>query len=199
MSRKAQSGATMTWVIAFVIIFFILVVFAAISIVFSVKKVVMPTDVLFNTDANEIVVGTSTELSSVDYGISRNLLVFLESYVKDKGYMLDLIGICVKFGQEEISNSIKEGAAKYFDSQYGKSCYHICLIGIKDGKSNNIMEISSKECSISEKIGMTLEDDNCADLRLNAGKRLYLHTEYVSSEEFSIELYKKMMGVKGNE
>ena len=197
-NKKAQIGATMTWMLAFVIIFFIMVVFAVISVVFSVKKVVMPTDVLFNTEANEIVVGTSTELSSLDYGLSRNLLVFLESYVKDKGYMYDLIGIYVNSGQEEISNSIQENAVKYFDSQYGKSCYHICLMAIKDGKSNNIMEISGKECSISERIGLDLEN-NCDDLLINAGKSMYLHADYVSDGEFSIEIYKKVIGVKIDE
>ena len=193
--KNGQIGSGFTWIGAFVIIFFIIILFAFVSTSLAAKKQVSLSSVFSRTGANEIT-AVGEEYQAIDFKTSRDLFTFLNSPVEFNGNttMYAVLQANFKQGNPELLQFTRIDAQNYFDALYNDTCYQVCLAKFVNNKLENIMEVSGKMCSISESVGVTIEEDNCADLLLNAGKREYLQSKFELRDEFAIYLYKKNVG-----
>lgn len=145
MNKKSQVGMTMTWVVAFIVIFFILILFLAIVSGLAAKRNVPLISLFYDTSS-------SLEISKEahdDISANKELTRFLESPVqyngeprtmkeflilsKDKLFSVpttpdgNLNFIQIKANQEYADfTSFYTSTASFFDKTYNK-CYVVCL------------------------------------------------------------------------
>ena len=141
MVKKAQIGATLSWFVATLIIFFIIVLFLSASIIFSSKKIVSGGDKInLEKKANEL---TSFEV----------LLGFLDKKIIFDNEKTNIKNILVKGLDQEKRTNVKEKLKGEMDkitkeNFIGNSCY---LFDIEYPNSNlnvgNGFDVCSLTCT----------------------------------------------------
>ncbi|HUS50688.1 MAG TPA: hypothetical protein VMZ91_11015 [Candidatus Paceibacterota bacterium] len=116
INKKAQIGATLTWIVAFLIIFFIMILFISTTIIISAKK----TSILSLSFSQKET--TITSHITGDFAVQRNLISFLNKPIKFEGkdiFIKDLIA------DKELNDENKarfekfvEEASKFIDENF---------------------------------------------------------------------------------
>jgi hypothetical protein len=117
MNKKAQIGDTLTWFMAFIIIFFIIILFITASIIISGQKE-MP---ILGIGGNSISVSQN---SLEDLELDRNLIKILNTPVEFKGEKIKISELIIKWDNSEgverknIEETLKKGINQILPRYY---------------------------------------------------------------------------------
>ncbi len=216
-NKKAQIGTTITWVVAFTIIFFMLLILIGGSALLALKKSVPDVSANNPNSKSTDLTWKVVEPSGIDFGdeaLQRELITFLNKPLENGERMGDLIGSFDSgiysnprlMGDSEIQGNEKmklfyETAVKNFDEIYA-DCYVLCLEfrtqGGGDFKSitgNQI--IVGKECApkTSEIYGRLRGEYSCYVSNYNVGgmfnyARVDLHPDRNDGRVVAVKILK---------
>lgn len=146
INKKGEVAEGMTWFFSFVLIFIIVAGFLMLSVYYSAKKTVAPSDLLLNNDKNELSIGDSKEIKSNSYEINKKLISFLNSYSENQNIkFIDLVAFNYTNGAY-LSDSLKVEIKSYFDNMENGNCYHLCSYS-QDGV---VSEVSTSSCKSNQ-------------------------------------------------
>lgn len=172
MNKKAQAGTTITWVFAFVIIFFILFVFAVSSVLFAVHtEISSEISTLMSGSKSYFISAVASEPKGFDPGdlaAQRELSAFLNSENELNGAnisMRDLISsfdgsvYTQRLNYDEIKKNEKynlfyQSGTSFFDKIYDE-CYILCLEfkrGEEPATTNSLVGMKCPQGSTGEDI-----------------------------------------------
>ena len=167
MGKKGQIGATLTWAFAFVVIFFVTLLFiGAVALLTAGKSI--------SVAAEASIGGKSINLQAVpsvpsgydpgDLGLQGDLAAFLKSEVEINSNMMSFSDLILTFGDNIIKrrdlvlysemktdsykdfNIFYEKSLSFFDSLYDQ-CYILCLEFEENGNPTGEQTLIGKNCN----------------------------------------------------
>lgn len=181
--KKAQIATSITWIPAFALIAFIMVIFLAITFTVSAAKSIDTLDFLTSYGKNEISL-SGERINSNDYLLRREILFLINQKSRYKGNdarISDIIRQYSSSHNEDDFEIIRSSLKNRLDVLY-KECYSLCLTN-RDN-TNDIKQIIGGKCNDLQYSCVNSNDPYLV--------RNYNFGQFIDSEhKYEIKLYVK--------